>query len=198
MEVEPDVVNVRVVQCLSNLSHLLANSQLTALFVNEIDEVLLLVVDLSLLHVLLCSLERLIKVSVDRHRGSPSHIRLHLPDERNRAADLQVSSKHERAIGLLVCDDVLSLAEIGCVTVTIQTTNDESSAHATCILPGDEDEGSCGVDALDRDEAVNDRNAERRVLHIHKLFEHLVIEGEFVHVVDAVGEEANKIGALRR
>ena len=81
MEIKPDVVDVRVVQCLSNLCHLFANSELTALLINEVDEVLLLIVDLSLLYVLLCSLERLIKVRVDRHRRSPRHIWLHLPNK---------------------------------------------------------------------------------------------------------------------
>ena len=50
---------------------------------------------------------------------------------------------------------------------------------------------------MNRDEAVDDGDAEGRVLHIHELFEHLVIEGELVHVVDAVREETHEIGTLR-
>ena len=83
MEIKPDVVDVRVVQRLRNLCHLFANSELTALLINEVDEVLLLVVDLGLLYVLLCSLERLIKVRVDCHGRSPRHIWLHLPNKRD-------------------------------------------------------------------------------------------------------------------
>ena len=83
MEIKPDVVDIRVVQRLSNLCHLFADSKLTALLINEVDEVLLLVVDLGLLDVLLCSLERLIEVRVDCHRRSPRHVWLHLPNKRD-------------------------------------------------------------------------------------------------------------------
>ena len=140
MEVEPNVLDVWIVERLVNLSHLLADSKLAALFVYEVDKILLLIVVLSFLCVLQGCLERLIEVRINCHRWCPGHVWLHLPNQRDRAANLQVRGKHECAILLLVCDDMLSLTEVGSVALAIETSDDEATSHSSGVLSGNKDE----------------------------------------------------------
>ena len=81
VEVEPRILNVRVLQRLRDLRELVAYALLAALLVNQVDEVLPRVVCLRLLHVFLRSLERLIKVGCDGHGRRPCQVWFHLPEQ---------------------------------------------------------------------------------------------------------------------
>lgn len=134
MEVEPDIVNVRISQALDHLSHLLADPFLASLLINQVDPILLSVVFLRLFDVLLRSLQTLIKVGIDDYRGCPCHSRLHLPDQWNTTSDLKMACNSEGTVGLLLCQYVLSLTEIRGVTFTIEATHDKAATHTTGIL----------------------------------------------------------------
>ena len=102
MEIEPDVFNLGVFELFPNLGHLVADSQLAALLVNQVDKVLLLVVCLSFRDVLFRSLERLIKIVGDSDRGRPGKVGLHLPKKRYGASDLQMTRDSKRPAGFLM------------------------------------------------------------------------------------------------
>ena len=135
VEVEPNVVNVRVGQCFAHLRELLSDAFLTSLFVNQVHEVLLLIVNLGFFDMLLCGLVRLIKVRVDYHRWCPRQSWLHLPQKWDRSTCLQVSSDRESTILLLLSQDVFRLTEVGCIALTVESTDDESTTHTSGIFP---------------------------------------------------------------
>lgn len=196
MEVEPDVVDVRVVDRLNHLAHFLANPVLAALLVDQVDPVLLLVVGLRFPHVLQSRLVALIEVGVHGDGWRPGHSRLHLPDHGYAAADLQMTRNRKAAISLLLGDDVLCFAEVGGVALAIEPPHHKSSAHSSRVLARNENEARARVDRLNRHEAVDAGHAKRSILHINKLFQHLVVERKLVYVIDAVGEEAEKTVGL--
>ena len=49
---------------------------------------------------------------------------------------------------------------------------------------------------MNRNKAVDDRHSEWSTLDLDKLLEHLVVESEFMDVVDAVGEDPHEIWAF--
>ena len=134
MEVKPDVVDVGIFDCLDHLAHFLAYPVLAALLVDQVDPVLLLVIRLRLSHVLHSRLIALIEVSIDGDSWRPSHSWLHLPDHRYTPTDLQMTRNRKAAISLLLCDDVLCLAEVCSVALAIQPPHHESSAHSPRVL----------------------------------------------------------------
>ena len=134
MEVKPDVVDVGIFDCLDHLAHFLAYPVLAALLVDQVDPVLLLVIRLRLSHVLHSRLVALIEVSIDGDSRRPSHSWLHLPDHRYAATDLQMTRNRKAAISLLLCDDVLCLAEVCSVALAVQPSHHESSAHSPRVL----------------------------------------------------------------
>ena len=192
MEVEPDIVNIGISYRLVNLSHFIANALLTTLLVDQINPVLLRVIFLCLLDVPLCRLKTLIKVLIDSHGRCPSHRRLHLPYQWDTSPDLQVARNRKAAICLLLRNYVLCLAEICSMAIFIQSANHKSPAHTARILPRNQYKARACINRLNRDKAIDARHAERSVLYLNELFEHLVIEGELMHVVDAVWEEAEQ------
>ena len=135
MEVEPHVLDVLVADSLEDSGHLLPYAVLAALFVNQVDPVLSLIVSLGLLDMPLRCLQTLIKVGVRSDGRRPRHIGLHLPDQGDRASDLQVACNLEASILLFVGNDVLGLAEIGSVALFVKTTHDESATHSPRVLP---------------------------------------------------------------
>ena len=134
MEVKPDVVDVGIFDCLDHLTHFLAYPVLTALLVNQVDPVLLLVIRLRLSHVLHSRLIALIEVGIHSNSRRPSHSWLHLPDHRYTPTDLQMTRNRKAAISLLLCDDVLCLAEVCGVALAVQPSHHESSSHSSRIL----------------------------------------------------------------
>ena len=82
------------------------------------------------------------------------------------------------------------------MAITIESSDDESSAHSTSILAGDQDERERCIDALDRDETIDDRDTEGSILHFDVLLQHLVVESELMHIVDTVGESSDQIGTI--
>ena len=94
-------------------------------------------------------------------------------------------------------NNVLSLAEIGSMALSVKATRNEPSTHATSVLPRDQHEAGGSIHCLDRDEAVDDWHSEWGVLDVDELLQHLVIEGELGHVVDAVGVDVKQIRAGR-
>ena len=49
---------------------------------------------------------------------------------------------------------------------------------------------------MHRNEAINARHTERSIFHINELFEHLMIEGKLMYVIDTVREESKKTVGL--
>ena len=137
MEIEPDVFNVFVFKRLCDLRHFFANTFLATLFVDKIDEILFCIVSLGLFYVLLCSLQRLIKVGRHSDGRCPLHVRLHSPQQGNGAAYLKVARYSEAPARLSVHHNMLSLAEVGRVALTIEPTYDEAAAHASSIFARD-------------------------------------------------------------
>ena len=83
---------------------------------------------------LLGGLETLIEVWVDSDGRRPCHRWLHLPNQRDATPDLQMTCNGEAAIGLLLRQYVLSLTEIGCMTLTVESSHHEPAAHSTSIF----------------------------------------------------------------
>ena len=90
MEIEPGILNVGIVELRNEFSELVADSQLAALSVNQVHEVLLFIHGVGLCDVLLGSLERLVEVGAHDNGWGPLHGRLHAPMQGNRATDLKV------------------------------------------------------------------------------------------------------------
>ena len=49
---------------------------------------------------------------------------------------------------------------------------------------------------MHRNEAIYAWHAERSIFHINELFQHLMIEGKLVYVIDAIWEESEKTVGL--
>ena len=82
------------------------------------------------------------------------------------------------------------------MAIFVQTSDDEPPAHAPCVFSRDQYEACARINRLNRDKAIDAGHAERGVLHLDELFEHLMIEGELVDVVDTVWEEAEQTVGL--
>lgn len=83
MEVEPRILNFITPELLNHFTHFLANPLLTALLVNQVDEVLTIILCIRFLEVLVGGIKAGLVVGVDVDTGTPRHRRLHLPDERD-------------------------------------------------------------------------------------------------------------------
>ena len=83
MEVEPGIVECVVLEFVKKLSKLVAYLLLAALFVDQVDEVLLVVLRVGLLNMKFGCLVTFVEVLADNYRGRPLHVWLHLPDKRN-------------------------------------------------------------------------------------------------------------------
>jgi len=102
VEVEPNVINIRVSERFVQSCKLLANAVLASFFVNQVYDVLLRIVCLGLFEMLLGSLVRLIKVSIYDNWWCPRQSRFHLPQQGDRPTDLQMCSNRKSAILLLL------------------------------------------------------------------------------------------------
>ena len=91
---------------------------------------------------------------------------------------------------------MLSLAEVRRVAFLVQPADHKPSAHSARVLPRNQYKARACIDRFDRNEAVDARYAEGSVLHLNEFFEHLMIEGELMDVVDAVWEEAEQAVCL--
>lgn len=193
MKVEPNILDFLVINCLVNSCHFLANSVLAALFVDQIDPVLSLIVCLSLFNVHFRSLETFIKVLVDSHGRSPCHRWLHLPDHWDRSSNLKMATYCKASIGFFLCKNVLSFTEICSMAFLVKASDDKATSHAPGILPRDKNEGCGSIDRLDGDKAVDDGDTEWGILHIAELLQHLVVKRKFVHVVDTIWEKSDEV-----
>ena len=80
MEIEPHILDVRVVHLRDELSEFVSNALLTALLVDQVDKVLLLVLSVSLRDMLFCHLERSIHVWIHHDRRRPLQGGFHAPE----------------------------------------------------------------------------------------------------------------------
>ena len=101
-----------------------------------------------------------------------------------------MTGNSKRPTRFLVHQHVLRLAEIGRVAIPVQAAYDEAAAHPAGVFARNQNKTCGGVHRLDRDEAVNHWHSEGRVLYRDELLQHLVVEGELMHVVDTIGVEA--------
>lgn len=102
----------------------------------------------------------------------------------------------EASARLFVDQDVLCLTEVGGITLTIESTNNEATSHTPSVLARDQNKGCRGVNGLNGYEAINDRNSKWRVFDRDELLQHLVVEGELVDVIDAVRVHTKEIRPL--
>ena len=119
MEVEPGVLNVRILEALMHHGHLLTNAILATLFVYQVDPVLLRVIGLGFLHVALSSLEAFVKVAAYDYWRSPSQRGLHCPKHGYRSTSLKVRGYNKGAICFPECKDVFRFDEVSCVTFAV-------------------------------------------------------------------------------
>ena len=138
-------------------------------------------------------LVRLIKVGTHLDWWRPLHVGLHRPYQGDRPSGLEMGRDCECAIGLFVCDDVLCLTEVGGVALLIETSDDESPAWSPAVFPGDKDEGLLGSDATDANVSIDDWDSEWSIWHVPVLPQELVVEGELMNIVDAVGVLAEEL-----
>ena len=80
VEIKPHVLDVRVVHLRDELSEFVSNALLTALLVDQVDKVLLLVLSVSLRYMLFCHLERSIHVWIHHDRRRPLQGGFHAPE----------------------------------------------------------------------------------------------------------------------
>lgn len=106
-----------------------------------------------------------------------------------------MSTDTEASVLFLLGQDVLCLAEVSSMAFPVEAPYDEATTHASGILPRDENERCGDIDTLDRDEAINARDSEWCVLHLHELFQNLVVERKLVNVIDAIGIGAHQLRA---
>ena len=114
MEIEPDVLNVRVLHLRDKLCELVANSLLRALLVDQVHEILLLVDSVSLCKMFLGSLVRLVEVTIHDDWRSPFHVRLHAPLQRNRPTDLKMRCDSPASRIVLHRYYLLCFTEVSC------------------------------------------------------------------------------------
>ena len=80
VEIKPYILDVRVIHLRDKLGELVTNALLTALLVDQVDKVLLLVLSVSLRDMLFCHLERSIHVWIHHNRRCPLQGGLHAPE----------------------------------------------------------------------------------------------------------------------
>ena len=193
MEVEPGVLNVWILKALMHRGHLFTNAILATLFVYQVDPVLLRVISLGFLHVALSSLEAFVKVAAYDYWRSPCQRGLHCPKHGYWSTSLKVRCYNKGAICFPECQDVFRFDEVSCVAFAVQTSHNKAPTHSTSIFPWYQYEGCRSVNRLNLHETINYWHSERRVLNLNEFFEHLVIEGELVDVVNAGWKASSQI-----
>ena len=178
------------------LRELVTNFQLTALFIDEIHEVLLLVDCVGLVDVLGGNTQRSIEIRVDFDWRRPLHGWLHAPKKGDRPSNLQVG-RNSPDVFLFVGNDVLSFAEVGSSSVSVKTSAHEPSTRSSTVFARDKSQVLLEVDAVDCHESVNHRHSEWSELNLAKLGQHHVVECELGDVVNTVGEEHRKVWHAR-
>ena len=95
-----------------------------------------------------------------------------------------------------LCPTFPMLPKAVCGNCRSSLSSHEPPAHSARVLSRNQYKARACIDRFDRNEAVDARHAEGSVLHLNKFFEHLMIEGELMDVVDAVREEAEQAVSL--
>ena len=92
------------------------------------------------------------------------------------------------SIRLFQSHDILCFAEIGSISLFVEASDNEAAAHSPCVLTRYEDEREWCIYALDWNIAVDDGHTEGCIVNVNELFQHLMVEGELMYIVDTVRE----------
>jgi len=95
-------------------------------------------------------------------------------------------------------DNVLGLTEVCRVAISVKTSHNEATSGSTAVFPGDQRKVDFVVNTGKLDESVDDGSAERCVLDILVLAEHVMVEGELLHVIQAIWVHVYELGHLQR
>lgn len=184
MEIKPSVANTVIFQLSKCLTHFLANSLLAAFFIDQVNEVLLLVLLACFFHMQPRSLETEHMLRVDFDCWWPLHSRLHLPNQRYRSTCLNMCCKLSDTI-FLNNYNMLSLCEVGSRAFAVETSCDKPSTWSSAVSAGNQSESNISCLA-NINESKNAGSSEWCKLRISEWVEQLMIECKLRYIVYAV------------
>jgi hypothetical protein len=190
MEVKPHILNQVVLHSIHDLGESSADTQLRALFVNQIDENLLIIGGFNLSDMLVSEGEWLICVLMDSHSGTPLHSGFLTPESGNGATCLHIGSDSHGFSLLIESDHMLSLHEISNIPFFVDPSHYESSPRSPAILLGNQSKveflGRISHQWLDIEVAKDARYLERCVGKVIEIFKKIVVEDEMGHIAYTV------------
>ena len=139
VEVEPGVLDRRVVRLAYHLGEVVTDLLLEAFLVNQVDEVVLAVGFPHLVHVALVGVLVAELVGFDLESWSPFEVRALLPDEGDAPSSLEIG---EHIIAVVVDEghDLFSLCIVANVALVVRSPGHEAHPCSALIPPRHQDE----------------------------------------------------------
>lgn len=137
----------------------------------------------------LCQHHRLLHVRIEPHRWIILHRRFLTPQQRYGPPRLNIRSKLILPI-VIQLNDVLALHEISHAPVLVDPSHQEPTTWSTTVFLRDQHEVKLvliNLQGAEIGKAENARDAEGSEQKVIEVFQKVVVEGKFMHVVESVG-----------
>lgn len=133
MEVKPSVVEISILEFLVEASELVANLLLRSFFIDEVDQVLLLVHRLRVLEMKLSCHFWILKVLLYLNWRAPFKIGFHAPNQRNRSSNLHIACNIHMTF-FKVHKHMFCFSEVGRISICVQSSADESPSRSPAVF----------------------------------------------------------------